>query len=149
MDRALGHLSAAAARVDRLAAAHDRVAAHLRELRDAVTPRQTYVLVHGELGGDHVLVSRAGEPVLIDIEGLTFFDVEWEHAWLRMRFRDAYESLDAVDLDPARLELYRYAQVISLIEGPLRIADTDFPDRQWMLDLAEWNITKALDPAQH
>jgi hypothetical protein len=33
---------------------------------------------------------------------------------------------------------------LRLIEGPLRIADTDFPDRQWMLDLAEWNITKAL-----
>jgi hypothetical protein len=43
------------------------------------------------------------------------------------------------------LELYRYAQTLSLIEGPLRIADnTNFPDRQWMLDLAEWNITKAL-----
>nr|WP_296066743.1 phosphotransferase [uncultured Actinoplanes sp.] len=149
VDRALAHLGAAAARVDRLAAAHDRIADHLRRLRAEVEPRQVYVLVHGELGPDHVLVSRAGEPVLIDIEGLTYFDVEWEHAWLRMRFRDAYASLNAVDLDPARLELYRYAQVIALIEGPLRIADTDFPDRQWMLDLAEWNITKALNPAQH
>jgi hypothetical protein len=27
-----------------------------------------------------------------------------------------------------RLEFYRFAQVLSLIEGPLRIADTDFPD---------------------
>jgi hypothetical protein len=34
--------------------------------------------------------------------------------------------------------------VLGLIEGPLRIAGTDFPDRQWMLDLAEWNIGKAL-----
>lgn len=61
-----------------------------------------------------------------------------------MRFGDAYPLLHPVDLDAHRLELYRYAQVLSLIEGPLRIADTDFPDRQWMLDLAEWNITKAL-----
>ena len=81
---------------------------------------------------------------MIDIEGLTYFDVEWEHAWLRMRFGDAYPLLRPVDLDPHRLEFYRYAQVLSLIEGPLRIADTDFPNRQWMLDLAERNIKKAL-----
>jgi hypothetical protein len=82
---------------------------------------------------------------MIDIEGLAFFDVEWDHAWLQMRFRDAYPRLHPVELDQNRLELYRYAQVLSLIEGPLRIASTDFPDRQWMLHLAEWNITKALD----
>jgi hypothetical protein len=91
-----------------------------------------------------VLVGPAGEPVMIDFEGVTYFDVEWEHAWLRMRFADDYPRLGPVPLDADRLELYRYAQVLSLIEGPLRIADTDFPDRQWMLDLAEWNIGKAL-----
>jgi hypothetical protein len=144
VDRALGHLHAAATRDDRLADAHDRIADHVRHLRDEVAPRRTYGLVHGELGPDHVLVTPAGEPVMIDIEGLTYFDVEWEHAWLRMRFGDAYPLLRPVGLDPHRLELYRYAQVLSLIEGPLRIADTDFPDRQWMLDLAEWNIGKAL-----
>jgi hypothetical protein len=37
-----------------------------------------------------------------------------------------------------------YAQALSLIEGPLRTANTDFPDRQWMLGLAEWKVTKAL-----
>jgi hypothetical protein len=143
-DRALGHLDAAAVRDARLADARDRIAGHVRHLRGAVTAREEYGLVHGELGPDHVLVTPSGEPVLIDIEGLTYFDVEWEHAFLQMRFGDAYSALRPVDLDPHRLELYRYTQVLSLIEGPLRIADTDFPDRQWMLDLAEWNIGKAL-----
>ena len=146
VDRALGHLDAVATRDARLADAHDRIAGHVRQLRSSVTARQAYGLVHGELGPDHVLVTPAGEPVMIDFEGLAYFDVEWEHAWLQMRFGVAYPALRPVDLDPHRLELYRYAQVLSLIEGPLRIADTDFPDRQWMLDLAEWNITKALAP---
>ncbi|GID98536.1 phosphotransferase family protein [Amorphoplanes digitatis] len=146
MDRALSHLDAAAVRVTRLADAAERIAAHVRHLRDAVQPREQYALVHGELGPDHVLVTPAGEAAMIDIEGLAYFDVEWEHAWLHMRFGDAYPALRPVSLDPHRLELYRYAQVLSLIEGPLRIADTDFPNRQWMLDLAEWNIAKALAP---
>ncbi|MEH0929751.1 phosphotransferase family protein [Micromonospora sp. CPCC 205558] len=143
-DRALGHLDVSAARDPRLADAHHRIAAHVHHLHGRVAPRQAYALVHGELGPDHVLVTPAGEPVMIDYEGLAYFDVEWDHAWLQMRFGEAYPALHPVDLDPDRLEFYRYAQVLSLIEGPLRIADTDFPDRQWMLDLAEWNITKAL-----
>ena len=122
LDRALGHLDAAAARDARLAEAHARIVEHVRELAGAVAPRQRYVLVHGELGPDHVFVTPTGEPVLIDIEGLTYFDVEWEHAWLQMRFGDAYPALRPVDVDADRLELYRYAQVLSLIEGPLRIA---------------------------
>lgn len=143
-DRALGHLDAAAVREARLADARERIADHVRRLRCAVTARQEYGLIHGELGPDHVLVTPSGEPAMVDIEGLTFFDVEWEHAWLQMRFGDAYSALRPIELDLNRLELHRYAQVLSLIEGPLRIADTDFPNRQWMLDLAEWNITKAL-----
>lgn len=145
VDRALGHLSAAARVEPRIAAEHDRIAGHVRRLRDAVAPRQVYGLVHGELGPDHVHVTPAGEPVLIDIEGLTWFDVEWDHAFLQLRFGDAYPALRPVDLDPHRLSLYSFAQVLSLIEGPLRIAGTDFPDRQWMLELAERNIIKALD----
>ncbi|WP_432967967.1 aminoglycoside phosphotransferase [Dactylosporangium sp. CA-233914] len=142
--RALGHLDAAAGRDPRVAAARNRIADHVHRLREAVRPRQQYALVHGELGPDHVFVRSAGRPVLIDIEGLTYFDVEWEHAWLRMRFGDCYPALRPVNLDPDRLRLYRFAQILSLIEGPLRIADTDFPHRQWMLDLAEHNIGLAL-----
>ncbi|MBO4207411.1 aminoglycoside phosphotransferase [Micromonospora echinofusca] len=144
VDRALRTLDAAATRDPRLADAHDRIAAHVRHLRAAVTVRRVYALVHGELGPDHVLVTPAGEPVVIDVEGLTYFDVEWDHAWLRMRFGAAYPALRPVGCDPRRLELYRYAQVLSLIEGPLRLADTDFPSRRWMRDLAERNIVKAL-----
>ncbi len=144
LDRALKHLSDAAARDARLAGAQSKIEDHLRTLHGHVPERREFVLVHGELGPDHVLMSAAGEPVMIDIEGLTYFDAEWEHAFLQLRFGEAYGELGPVNLDPHRLEFYRFAQVIGLIEGPLRIAGTDFPERRWMLDLAEWNITKAL-----
>jgi aminoglycoside phosphotransferase (APT) family kinase protein len=99
-DRALGHLDAAAGRDARIADAREEIADHVRHLRSAVTARQQYGLVHGELGPDHVLVTPAGGAVLIDIEGLAYFDVEWEHAWLQLRFADAYPALRRVDLDP-------------------------------------------------
>jgi hypothetical protein len=31
-----------------------------------------------------------------------------------------------------------------LIEGPLRIADGDFPDRDFMVGIAEWHINAVL-----
>jgi hypothetical protein len=104
-----------------------------------------YGLVRGELGADHVLLTGDGQPVIIDIEGLAYFDVEWEHAFLRLRFRPGdYRLLDLPEPDEARVAFYLLAQRIALIEGPLRIAQTDSPDREWMLDLADFHIAAVL-----
>lgn len=144
LDRAARQLDAAADRVASLAAVRDRLDAHLRSLAAEVRPRSGYGLIHGELGPDHVLLRDGEQPVLIDIEGLMFFDIEWEHTFLQLRFGDAYEPLRSPDLDPARLRFYEYAQSLSLIEGPLRLADTDFPGRDFMLDIARQHTAKVL-----
>jgi hypothetical protein len=108
-----------------------------------VRPRIGYSLVHRELGSDHVRVDRLGRPVLIDIEGLMWADTEWEHAFLELRFGDHYAALRAADLDEARLQLYRLALHISLVEGP-QLLETDFPDADTMRDIAEYNLAQAL-----
>src|SRR5215831_15636597 len=64
LDRAVRHLAEVASRV---------------ELAGVVPQRSEYSLIHGELGPDHVLVDERGDPVLIDIEGAMYFDIEWEH----------------------------------------------------------------------
>ena len=74
-------------------------------------------MVHGGLCPDRALVTPAGDAVIIDFEGLRCFDVEWEHAWPQLRVRDTYPALRPVDLDSARLDLYRNAQTLSLIPG--------------------------------
>ena len=86
--------------------------------------------MHGELGPDHVLLDSAGDPVIIDIEGLTYFDAEWEHAFLRLRFDSDYVRLTPPAMDEARVAFYDLAQRISLVQGPLQIAATDYPDRE-------------------
>src|SRR6185437_13262273 len=78
-DRALEHLAEAADVIPRIAAARSAIDDRLRELLTQVDERQCYRLIHGELGPDHVLVDDLRRPVLIDIEGLMFFDIEWEH----------------------------------------------------------------------
>ncbi|MFH8553656.1 phosphotransferase [Streptomyces celluloflavus] len=144
LDRALRDLDEAAGREDRIARAGAAFRDRLRELADRVSPRTEYGLIHGELGPDHVLVDADGHPVLIDIEGLMYFDVEWEHVFLQLRFGDWYTALARPGLDPRRLDLYMLAMRLSLVAGPLRLLDGDFPDRASMRGIAEHNMNEAL-----
>ncbi|WSQ07397.1 aminoglycoside phosphotransferase family protein [Streptomyces sp. NBC_01231] len=145
LERALRDLAEAAARDPRIAAARGRLEERLLGLAQAVRPREQYAVVHGELGPDHVLVDADGDPVVIDIEGLMYFDVEWEHVFLRIRLHDDYRPLAVDGLDEDRLALYMLAQRLSLTAGPLRLLDGDFPDRAFMAGIAEHNLNMALE----
>ncbi|MFJ9692846.1 phosphotransferase [Kitasatospora sp. NPDC101183] len=144
LDRALADLAEAAARDTRVARVRDHLEQMARELASFVRPRSEFGLIHGELGPDHVLVDRLGRPVLIDIEGFMFFDVEWEHVFLRIRFGEHYRWLGGSGLDERRLAFYMLAMRLSLVAGPLRLLDGDFPDREAMAGIAEYNLQQAL-----
>jgi hypothetical protein len=144
LDRAHRDLGEAAARDQRIAAARRPLEARLRELAAGLAPRQEYALIHGELGPDHVLIDDAGEPVIIDIEGLMFFDAEWEHVFLRLRFGDEYRWLAEPGLEERRMAFYELALYLSLVAGPMRLLDGDYPDRAQMLAIAGYNIGHAL-----
>ncbi|WTW93216.1 phosphotransferase [Streptomycetaceae bacterium NBC_01309] len=144
LDRARTDLAEAADREPAIAAAHDRLAAGLGTLHAAVAPRTRHSLIHGELGPDHVLVDAHDEPVLIDIEGLMFFDAEWEHVFLRLRYEDYYSHFRTRGLDDARMAFYSLAMHLSLVAGPLRLLDGDFPDRDLMRGIVDHNLGKAL-----
>ncbi|WP_316748035.1 phosphotransferase [Streptomyces herbicida] len=143
-DRALGDIAEAAVRDPRIAAARQALEDSVRSLAAEVRPRARHCLIHGELGPDHVLVDAGGNPVLIDIEGLMYFDAEWEHVFLRLRFGPAYDVLRAPGLDEARLRLYRLAMHLNLVAGPLRLLDGDFPDTESIRGIAEYNVVQAL-----
>jgi hypothetical protein len=141
--RALADLADAAVRVPQIAGVRDRMAGALHERAAGIGPRAEHSLIHGELGPDHVLTDGDGRPVLIDIEGLMYFDPEWEHVFLRLRFGEHYGYLREPGLDPGRLDLYRLALHLSLVAGPLRLLDGDFPDREPMLQIAAYNTRQA------
>ncbi|SNT51766.1 phosphotransferase [Actinacidiphila glaucinigra] len=143
-ERALEDLAEAAERDPRIGSAAAPLRDRLQELAARVAPRTEYRLIHGELGPDHVLLDAHGHPVLIDIEGLMFFDAEWEHVFLQLRFGERYPALSRPGLDPARLDLFMLAMRLSLVAGPLRILDGDFPHRSLMQGIADHNAREAL-----
>ncbi|MFK4098752.1 phosphotransferase family protein [Streptomyces sp. NPDC019531] len=142
---ALRHIEQAAVRDERIAGVREELEETVRRLAAAVRPRDRHTLIHGELGADHVLLDAQGRPALIDIEGLMYFDVEWEHVFLRIRFGPHYDALHAPDLDEDRVRLYRLAMHVSLVAGPLRLIEGDFPNPEWMREIAESNLVRVLD----
>jgi hypothetical protein len=144
LDRSLVQLSEIAGRDRRAAVAQGRLEQALRSLAGLVEPRAAAALIHGELGPDHVLLDRRGEPVLIDVEGAMYFDVEVEHVWMRMRFGEHYPKLSGGGLDEDRLRFYQLCMHLDLVAGPLRIADTSHPEREWFRSLSEQHLQRAL-----
>jgi hypothetical protein len=152
-ERALSDLDELPGRDPRAAAAHPQLADAVRTLAAQVRPRaEPPALIHGELGGDHVRVTPDGDLALIDIEGLMYYDAEWEHVFLRLRFGPHYDALRPRTraLDPHRLALYRLATHLSLVAGPLRLLDVgDFHDPEFMRGIAEHNLQQALAFVEH
>jgi hypothetical protein len=72
-------------------------------------------------------------------QGVTF-----KHVFLQLRFGRAYPLLRPGDLDPDRLSLYRLAMHLSLVAGPLRLLDGDYPEREEMTQIAEYNLRQLL-----
>jgi aminoglycoside phosphotransferase (APT) family kinase protein len=144
LDRALAELSEIAGRDRRVAGAQRRLEEMLHSLAEPIEPRAAWALVHGELGPDHVLLDHRGQPVLIDIEGAKYFDVETEHVWTRMRFGEHYAKLRGGGLDEDRLRLYQLCMHLNLVAGPLRMADTSHPEHDWFRWLAEHHLELVL-----
>jgi hypothetical protein len=142
-ERALRHLAEARNRHVDLGPS---IEGQLDDAISQVDARTTHALIHGELGPDHVLLDREGTPVLIDIEGLMHFDLEWEHAFMRIRFGAASAQLEPADLDENRLRLYTLCLRLSLIAGPLRLLDGDFPDRESMIGIVTANLAALQTP---
>ncbi len=140
LDEGLHDLAEAAGVVPAVATVHDRAAELMRAAAEPIVPRTSFSLTHGELGADHVMLDRAGQPVIVDIEGTGYHDAEMEHFFVHMRFGDAaYARLRPDGLDPDRLRLYELVRIVSLIAGPMRMVDGDFPDRDFMRQIAGWN----------
>jgi hypothetical protein len=146
-NRAIRQLAGAADRVPRVAAARAQLDETLRALASDIEPRSGCSLIHGELDSGHVLLTAEREPVLIDIEGLMYFDVEWEHVFLRLRYGQAYRWLRIDGLDERRMRLYSFAMDLSLIEGPLRLIDGGHPDREFLLEIVHYATGRVLAAA--
>ena len=91
----------------------NRILGVLKQLSSEIVPRSEFRLIHGELGPEHILISKDGRVYFIDFEGMKFFDLESEYTMLKARLGSDYTKLKRQDLDPHRMAFYKLALQIS------------------------------------
>ncbi|MBB3126419.1 hypothetical protein FHS19_001073 [Paenibacillus rhizosphaerae] len=143
-DNAVRQIAYAASYLPEIAAAKEGLMSVLQEFSSRIHPRTSYGLIHGELGPDHILVNPNLEPYLIDIEGVTYFDIEHEHSFLEFRFGEYYRYFRQDHLDPDRMAFYRLHHHISLIGGGLKLLHRGFPDRPFAQGIVDHHLKCAL-----
>ncbi|MFU1795567.1 phosphotransferase family protein [Paenibacillus azoreducens] len=144
LENAKPQLSYASRHMDCIRVNQSKLFDILHELESRIKPRTQYGFIHGELGPDHVLVNDKLETFLIDIEGAMFFDIEYEHSFMKLRFGDFYRYLENDTLDPDRMLFYRFHHHISLTSGGLKLLHRGFPNQSFAKELAEYHSECAL-----
>lgn len=123
-----------------------RIRQKLEELYQAISPRDRYSFIHDELGPDeHLLIGQGNEIFLIDIDGCHFFDLEREHAYLKLRFGRRYEYLERHDLDEKRMQLYTFCLHITAAYGHYQLYRKGYPNPESLRAIYEGNIQKFLN----
>jgi len=116
----------------------------IQELYSKIKPRNDYVFIHGELGPNHVFVDEHLNTYLIDIESAMFFDIEYEHSFLELRFGEFYKYLTVNNLDIDRLRFYKLHLHISCLSGALQLKQKGYPDLEDVNGMIENNSKHVL-----
>ncbi|MGG4143708.1 phosphotransferase [Paenibacillus algorifonticola] len=144
LENAQEQLSYAVNHIESIRVNQSRLLEKLHELESRIEPRNRYGFIHGELGPDHILVTDQLEPYLIDIEGAGFYDIEHEHSFLELRFRDFYRYLKKDTLDHNRMLFYQFHHHIALTSGGLKLLHRGFPDQSFAKGLADYQCRRTL-----
>lgn len=116
---------------------------HMNQLLyGSIETRRTYSLIHWELGPNHVMVNKKDQAYLIDIEGMKYFDLEYEHSFLELRFGEYYKYLKREDLDMNRMNFYRFNHYIANITGAHQLLMKNYYDREDVEGMISYNYAK-------
>ena len=99
-----------------------------------------YSFIHYELGPNHVIVSNKNIAYLIDIEGAKFFDLEYEHSWLKFRFDENYKHLANDDSSDSKMEYYMFCHHLGVLAGAHELSMKDFYDMDEVNGMIYWNF---------
>jgi hypothetical protein len=122
----------------------NRLTEVLNSLYRRLKPRNYYSLIHGELGPNHVLVDKNLQTYLIDIECLSYFDIEYEHSFLEFRFENYNDYLKVEELDEDRLRFYKLTLHISYTTGAQKLLLRGYPDKNELYGMIEYNLKETL-----
>ena len=105
-----------------------RISACLSLLHEKCEDSASFSFIHNELGPNHVMVEKNNTAYLIDIEGAKFFDLEYEHSFLKLRFGENYQYLTNRALSHDKMEFYSFCHFLGILSGAHELSTKDYPD---------------------
>jgi tRNA A-37 threonylcarbamoyl transferase component Bud32 len=124
-----------------------------------IEKRHTFNLVHGDLVGNHVIISPSGKPFLIDYESCRFFELESEYCSLEADlhlsspvFKNAYFKHVVQRIDRDRVLFYRIALClfrIAVFSKANRKDNGVGPRFSIQLKNAQKSLSETLNAAMH
>lgn len=114
-------------------------------LYQKIEKRKDYSLIHWELGPNHVMVNENNEIYLIDIEGMKYFDLEYEHSFLELRFGEYYKYLKRNDLDKNRLRFYKFYHHVACIAGAHQLLRKNYYDIEDVKGMIRHNYKELME----
>lgn len=113
-------------------------------LYNKIKPRREYVLIHGELGTNHVLIGEDKKIHFIDIERVKYFDIEYEASYIEFRFKDNYKYLKEENLDINRINFYKIYHNISFLSGAIQLKETNYFDKADIDKMIKHNLEEII-----
>lgn len=109
-----------------------------------IMPRKKYSFIHYELGPNHVLADKENNIYLIDIDGMKFFDLEFEHSFLKFRFGEFYKYFKREDLDEDRMDFYKLHHHIGALSGAYKLIQNNYEDMDDVNEMIRYNYNEIL-----
>lgn len=117
----------------------------LNRMYENLKPRKEFTLVHGELAPNHILINEEDEVYFIDIEGMKYRDIEFEHSFLEFLFGENYRHIKSNKIDETRRIFYKYHLHLSFAYGHLKILrEMKYEGSENLGEIVEYNIKEAL-----
>lgn len=110
------------------------------DLYKNIMPRKEYVLIHGELGPNHVIVGEDNKNYFINIDGAKYFDIEYETSYMEFRFGKYYKYLKEDNLDINRMKFYRFAHHISYLAGAIQLKEINYYQSNQVEKMIDCNL---------
>jgi len=100
--------------------------------------RQEYSLIHGELTPPHVFILENGDVGLIDIEGIKYFDVEYDWAVINLSYGDRIPLPESINNQ--KLEFYKLCWKIVHVSGAVDYLVHVDGHHEWFRNFRERNL---------
>ena len=102
------------------------------------TDNQEYSLVHGELTPPHIFILDDGEIGLIDIEGVKYFDVEYDWAVIDLMYSGKIPLPDTINMK--KVEFYKICLKIGYMSAAADYLVNIDNNNKFFIDIRESNL---------